>query len=80
MFHDWHNEQCLKLLKNYYNAIPNDGKVTVAELVLPITTKDQHFYKDYFSNIVCLMIQNTEGKVLGSKRLEQLANHEYKLV
>ena len=26
MFHDWHDEQCLKLLKNCYDAIPNDEK------------------------------------------------------
>ncbi|KAM4100014.1 hypothetical protein ACB094_05G036300 [Castanea mollissima] len=27
ILHDWSDEYCLKLLKNCYNAIPNDGKV-----------------------------------------------------
>ncbi|KAM1816534.1 hypothetical protein ACFX12_000932 [Malus domestica] len=27
ILHDWTDAQCLKLLKNCYNAIPNDGKV-----------------------------------------------------
>ena len=76
IFHDWHDEQCLNLLKNCYNAIPNDGKVIVGELVLPITTKDQHFYKDHFSNNVLLLIQNTEGKELGKNltRIHDLGN------
>jgi caffeic acid 3-O-methyltransferase len=43
ILHDWSDEQCLKLLKNCYDATPNDGKVIVVEAVLPampeITTK-----------------------------------------
>ncbi|KAM4105252.1 hypothetical protein ACJW30_06G218200 [Castanea mollissima] len=35
ILHDWSDENCLKLLKKCYKAIPNDGKVIVAEAVIP---------------------------------------------
>ncbi|KAI3470896.1 hypothetical protein Pfo_027559 [Paulownia fortunei] len=33
--HDWNDEQCLKLLKNCYKALPKNGKVILAEYILP---------------------------------------------
>jgi caffeic acid 3-O-methyltransferase / acetylserotonin O-methyltransferase len=36
ILHNWDDEHCLKLLKNCYKAIPNDGKVIVVESILPI--------------------------------------------
>ncbi|XP_059457097.1 caffeic acid 3-O-methyltransferase-like [Corylus avellana] len=36
ILHDWNDEHCLKLLKNCYEATPNDGKVIVVDAVLPI--------------------------------------------
>ncbi|GFP93710.1 caffeic acid 3-o-methyltransferase 1 [Phtheirospermum japonicum] len=33
--HVWTDEQCLKLLKNCYEALPENGKVILAEYVLP---------------------------------------------
>ncbi|XP_020413164.1 caffeic acid 3-O-methyltransferase isoform X2 [Prunus persica] len=35
ILHDWTDEHCLKLLKNRYRAIPDDGKVIVVEALLP---------------------------------------------
>jgi len=40
VLHDWSDEWCLKVLKNCYVAIPNDGKVIVEEVLPfePLTT------------------------------------------
>ncbi|XP_041026753.1 flavone 3'-O-methyltransferase 1-like, partial [Juglans microcarpa x Juglans regia] len=35
ILHDWSDEHCVKLLKNCYAGIPNDGSVIVVEAVLP---------------------------------------------
>ncbi|BBG97719.1 O-methyltransferase 1 [Prunus dulcis] len=35
ILHDWTDEHCLKLLKNCYKAIPDNGKVIVVEALLP---------------------------------------------
>ena len=32
--HDWDDKQCLKILKNCYEAIPEDGKVLIVDTVL----------------------------------------------
>ncbi|RXI07609.1 hypothetical protein DVH24_005382 [Malus domestica] len=36
ILHDWLDKDCIKLLKNCYNAIPDNGKVIVVEALLPI--------------------------------------------
>ena len=36
ILHNWNDERCLKLLKNCYKAIQNDGKVIVVESMLPV--------------------------------------------
>ncbi|XVF42584.1 hypothetical protein PTKIN_Ptkin01aG0375700 [Pterospermum kingtungense] len=35
VFHDWGDEQCLKLLRNCYEAIPEGGKVILLESIAP---------------------------------------------
>ncbi|KAK2634433.1 hypothetical protein Ddye_029225 [Dipteronia dyeriana] len=35
--HNWNDEHCLKLLKNCYEALPENGKVIVCECILPVT-------------------------------------------
>ena len=34
ILHDWDDKQCLKILKNCYEAIPEDGKVLIVDTVL----------------------------------------------
>ncbi|CAH9146721.1 unnamed protein product, partial [Cuscuta epithymum] len=33
--HDWSDDHCLKFLKNCFEALPNDGKLIIAECILP---------------------------------------------
>ncbi|XP_039030489.1 caffeic acid 3-O-methyltransferase-like [Hibiscus syriacus] len=35
ILHDWGDEECLKLLRNCYEAIPESGKVIVIESIMP---------------------------------------------
>ncbi|XP_038902989.1 caffeic acid 3-O-methyltransferase-like [Benincasa hispida] len=35
ILHDWSDDHCVKLLKNCYTAIPNDGKVIIVDSILP---------------------------------------------
>ncbi|KAK9140761.1 hypothetical protein Scep_010442 [Stephania cephalantha] len=34
ILHDWNDEQCIKILKNCYEALPEDGMVIVLEMLL----------------------------------------------
>ncbi|EEF47074.1 o-methyltransferase, putative [Ricinus communis] len=36
ILHDWSDEHCLRLLKNCYEALPDDGKVIAVDFVLPV--------------------------------------------
>ncbi|MED6121186.1 hypothetical protein PIB30_027795 [Stylosanthes scabra] len=42
--HDWSDEECLKILKNCHKAIPNDGKVIVMNMVIPIVPEPTYSY------------------------------------
>jgi caffeic acid 3-O-methyltransferase len=35
ILHDWDDENCVKILKNCYKALPADGKVITVDHVLP---------------------------------------------
>lgn len=35
ILHDWGDEQCLKLLKNCFEALPENGKVVIVESLTP---------------------------------------------
>jgi caffeic acid 3-O-methyltransferase len=67
MLHGWSDEQCLKLLKNCYDAIPNDGKVIVLEALIPIEPENNHTAK-YTSELDILMMTQSPG---GKERTKQ---------
>jgi len=62
ILHDWSDEQCLKLLKNCYDATPNDGKVIVVEAVLPVMPEMSTSAKINCQMDVLMMTQNPGGK------------------
>lgn len=62
ILHDWSDEQCLKLLKNCYDATPNDGKVIVVEAVLPTMPEIGTCAKSTCQMDVLMMTQNPGGK------------------
>ncbi|CAK7348616.1 unnamed protein product [Dovyalis caffra] len=62
ILHDWSDDHCLKLLKNCYEAIPDDGKVIVMESVLSVTAKTNPAAKATSQLDVLMMTQNPGGK------------------
>ncbi|KAK9022037.1 hypothetical protein V6N11_002334 [Hibiscus sabdariffa] len=62
ILHDWNDDHCLKVLKNCYEAIPDDGKVIVVEAVVPIVAESSYSVKLNFQKDVFMMTQNPGGK------------------
>ncbi|KEH20121.1 caffeic acid O-methyltransferase [Medicago truncatula] len=62
ILHDWSDEHCLKLLKNCYDAIPNDGKVIVLEAHIPIVPENGYASKSIAQLDVMMMTQCPRGK------------------
>ncbi|XP_004306609.1 PREDICTED: caffeic acid 3-O-methyltransferase-like [Fragaria vesca subsp. vesca] len=62
ILHDWSDEHCLKLLKNCYNAIPDNGKVIVVEALLPVVPETSTAVKSTSQIDVLMMTQNPGGK------------------
>ncbi|KAF5732014.1 hyoscyamine 6-dioxygenase-like [Tripterygium wilfordii] len=63
VLHDWSDDHCLKLLKNCYKAIPDNGKLIVVEGVFPDTPDDASVATKLSSlSDVTMMTQNPGGK------------------
>ncbi|KAL9448404.1 hypothetical protein AB3S75_015813 [Citrus x aurantiifolia] len=62
ILHDWDDEHCLKLLKNCYKSVPEDGKVIVVELMLPEVPNTSIESKSNSHIDVLMMTQNPGGK------------------
>ncbi|KAJ4850245.1 hypothetical protein Tsubulata_018310, partial [Turnera subulata] len=63
ILHDWSDDHCLKLLKNCYQAIPDDGKVVIVEAVCPVGEEiTSNAAKITFLGDVQMMTQTPGGK------------------
>ncbi|XP_041016012.1 caffeic acid 3-O-methyltransferase-like [Juglans microcarpa x Juglans regia] len=45
ILHNWNDDQCLKILKNCYKALPETGKVIIIDPVLPVAPEATNFCK-----------------------------------
>ncbi|XP_010446534.1 PREDICTED: flavone 3'-O-methyltransferase 1-like [Camelina sativa] len=71
--HDWSDEHCVKFLKNCYEALPEDGKVILAECILP-ETPDSSLKSKQVIHVDCIMLaHNPGGKERTEKEFEALA-------
>ncbi|GKV25482.1 hypothetical protein SLEP1_g34919 [Rubroshorea leprosula] len=71
--HDWSDEHCLKFLKNCHEALPDHGKVIVAECNLP-DVPDLTLATKLVVHIDCIMLaHNPGGKERTAKEFETLA-------
>ncbi|XVF47347.1 hypothetical protein PTKIN_Ptkin03bG0101900 [Pterospermum kingtungense] len=73
ILHDWSDEHCLKLLKNCYKAIPDEGKVIVVDAVIPIEPESNAYVRGSLQMDVLMMTQNPGGKERTKPELEALA-------
>jgi len=71
--HDWSDEHCLKFLKNCYEALPDNGKVIVAECILPVAPDSSLATKGVVHIDVIMLAHNPGGKERTEKEFEALA-------
>ncbi|OIW15324.1 hypothetical protein TanjilG_10764 [Lupinus angustifolius] len=71
--HDWSDEHCLKFLKNCYEALPENGKVIVAECILPVAPDTSLATKGVVHIDVIMLAHNPGGKERTEKEFEALA-------
>ncbi|MED6208509.1 hypothetical protein PIB30_045729 [Stylosanthes scabra] len=74
ILHDWGNEECLKILRNCFKAIPNDGKVIVVETSLPIVPEATSLAKNAFKYDIVMMTQMPGGIERTKQDFMDLAN------
>ncbi|KAE8682965.1 Caffeic acid 3-O-methyltransferase [Hibiscus syriacus] len=73
ILHDWDDDHCVKLLKNCYNAIPDDGKVIVVDVVVS-TVPEANSYSRYTTQMdVLMMAISPGGKERTKPEFESLA-------
>ncbi|CAL1405438.1 unnamed protein product [Linum trigynum] len=62
ILHDWNDERCLKLLKNCYEALPEEGKVIAMDAVAPVVAETTTSSKLTALVDVLMIAQDPDGK------------------
>ncbi|KAB2627614.1 caffeic acid 3-O-methyltransferase 1-like [Pyrus ussuriensis x Pyrus communis] len=73
ILHDWNDQDCIKLLKNCYNAIPDDGKVIIVEALLPVMPETSTAVKITSQIDVLMLTLNWGGKERSREEFMALA-------
>uniref|UniRef100_A0A0A0L2S7 O-methyltransferase C-terminal domain-containing protein n=1 Tax=Cucumis sativus TaxID=3659 RepID=A0A0A0L2S7_CUCSA len=73
ILHDWNDDKCVKLLKNCYDAIPNDGKVIVVDAVHTMVPETTCAARVVAQGDVFMMTQNRGGKERSRDEFKALA-------
>ncbi|PON71951.1 O-methyltransferase COMT-type [Parasponia andersonii] len=71
--HDWSDEHCSKFLKNCFDALPENGKVILAECILPVAPDSSLATKGVVHIDVIMLAHNPGGKERTQKEFEALA-------
>nr|F2YTN4.1 RecName: Full=Myricetin 3'/5'-O-methyltransferase 1; Short=ShMOMT1; AltName: Full=3'-methyl myricetin 5'-O-methyltransferase; Short=Syringetin synthase; AltName: Full=3-methyl quercetin 3'-O-methyltransferase; AltName: Full=7-methyl quercetin 3'-O-methyltransferase; Short=Rhamnetin 3'-O-methyltransferase; AltName: Full=Myricetin 3'-O-methyltransferase; Short=Laricitrin synthase; AltName: Full=Quercetin 3'-O-methyltransferase; Short=Isorhamnetin synthase [Solanum habrochaites]ADZ76433.1 myriceti len=73
VLHSLDDEDCVKILKNCWRALPNDGKVVVIEQIQPKYPETNLLSKRSFSFDISMMIMFHGGKERTKQQFEDLA-------
>nr|QKO29236.1 putative caffeic acid O-methyltransferase [Epimedium sagittatum] len=73
ILHDWSDEHSLKFLKNCKEALPEDGKVIIAESILPVFPETNLAANTVFQLDNIMLAHNPGGKERTEKDFEALA-------
>ncbi|KAF9612270.1 hypothetical protein IFM89_038840 [Coptis chinensis] len=73
VLHNWSDENCLRILKNCYVALPNNGKVIAMDMINPTTTETNNAAKVCFLHDLIMMGLLGIGKERSEKEFEALA-------
>ena len=74
ILHNWSDDHCVKLLKNCYNALLNNGKVIVHEHVLENETDTTMACKAISVLDIMIMTATANGRERTRKEFTALAN------
>ncbi|URD86250.1 caffeic acid [Musa troglodytarum] len=72
ILHNWTNEQCARILKNCWKALPEEGKVIVVEYLLPVILKPDSRSQGIFPLDIGMMI-HTGGRERTQEEFEAMA-------
>ncbi|KAF8092631.1 hypothetical protein N665_0407s0011 [Sinapis alba] len=74
ILHDWTDELCIKLLKNCWKSLPENGKVIIVDLITPTEPKSGDFSSNYmFAMDMLMLTQCSGGKERSFSQFENLA-------
>ncbi|XP_047340274.1 caffeic acid 3-O-methyltransferase 1-like [Impatiens glandulifera] len=73
ILHDWSDEQCLKLLKNCYKALPYNGKLILVECVVSEVFDNKTNTKSIYELDMIMLLMNHGGKERTHKEFHFLA-------
>jgi len=62
IMHDWSDDHCVKILKNCWKELPENGKVIVAEFILSSELQDNYQCKSKFELDILMMALMEGGK------------------
>ncbi|KAL0016165.1 hypothetical protein SO802_003234 [Lithocarpus litseifolius] len=71
--HGWDDKHCLKILKNCYEALPDQGKVILVDMMIPEAPATTGADKSLFQLYLFLMNTNPDGKERTEREFESLA-------
>ncbi|KAG9455446.1 hypothetical protein H6P81_008350 [Aristolochia fimbriata] len=74
ILHDWSDAHCLKLLQNCHKALPETGKVIIAESILPEAPETNLAANGVLHVDMIMLAHNPGGKERTRKEFEELAN------
>lgn len=72
ILHDWTDEQCARILKNCWKALPEEGKVIVVEYLLPVIPEPDSRSQGIFPLDIGMMI-HTGGRERTQEEFEAMA-------
>ncbi|KAL3640804.1 Caffeic acid 3-O-methyltransferase [Castilleja foliolosa] len=71
--HNWTDEHCLKLFKNCYEAIPENGKVIVVDFILPEEANNGLATQNIFQFDLAMLTHTPGGKQRTEREFQALA-------
>lgn len=76
ILHDWNDTQCIQILKNCYEALPENGKVIIAEFILSDNPRNSNSVGDVVVAMadVMMLAYSPSGKERTLHQYEELAN------
>ena len=73
ILHSWSDEKCVKILRNCYQALPDNGKVIVVDTVIPEAPEPSAEVKSTYQQDLFMMNLNPDGKERTEKDFAELA-------